>query len=565
MKSVSGKNWEEFSTDIRLIEKIKLDNALNDIQAKLVLSRNYSKEEIFLIKNKIPLNNPFLKTQDFLAGIKLLQNSVISNEKILIIGDYDVDGCVSTSLMVNFLKKNNVHLNYYIPDRFKDGYGASEKLIDKLIKKFTPELIIFLDCGSNSNEALAYLNSKSIKSLIIDHHNTQKPYPPCNVFINPKKNLDYKKFNYFCTAFLTYWFIDLFIKSYKCHNSLKDFQIFVLLATVADVMPMKGINKIFAKHVLENFDINKNHIIKYIFKFFKIKKKLEIDDLGYKISPLFNSAGRLANANQIIELLTTNSDELIIKIINRLNKLNEKRKFLEKNILDELNTKIIDNQKGIITIYKTFLHEGIIGIIASRIKDYFNKPCIVLTKSGNIIKGSARSLDNFNLGECIIKAVKKKILISGGGHNLAAGLSLTENNIELFKKFTSNFFKDRKHSSKFIYDSRVSLNAINNNFIESINLLGPFGNKNPNPLFLLQDVKIVKSRKIKSNFLVCYISKNKKMIKASSFHDIKSNISYELQNSNNTFNLIVKIKQNKWNNKNNIEVEIVDLIKIYKT
>ena len=565
MKSVSGKNWEEFSTDKRLIEKIKLDHALNDIQAKLILSRNYSKEEIFLIKNKIPLNNPFLKTQDFLAGIKLLQNSVINNEKILIIGDYDVDGCVSTSLMVNFLKKNNVHLNYYIPDRFKDGYGASEKLIDNLIKKFTPELIIFLDCGSNSNEALAYLNSKSIKSLIIDHHNIQKPYPPCNVFINPKKDLDYKKFNYFCTAFLTYWFIDLFIKSYKCHNSLKDFQIFVLLATVADVMPMKGINKIFAKHVLENFDINKNPIIKYIFKLFKIKKKLEIDDLGYKISPLFNSAGRLTNANQIIELLTTNSDELIIKIINKLNKLNEKRKFLEKNILDELNTKIIDNQKGIITIYKTFLHEGIIGIIASRIKDYFNKPCIVLTKSGNIIKGSARSLDNFNLGECIIKAVKKKILISGGGHNLAAGLSLTENNIELFKKFTSNFFKDRKHSSKFIYDSRVSLNAINDNFIESINLLGPFGNKNPNPLFLLQDVKIVKSRKIKNNFIVCYISKNKKMIKASSFHDIRSNISYELQNSINTFNLVVKIKKNKWNNKNNIEVEIVDLIKIYKT
>ena len=131
------------------------------------------------------------------------------------------------------------------------------------------------------------------------------------------------------------------------------------------------------------------------------------------------------------------------------------------------------------------MHEGIIGIIASRIKDYFNKPCIVLTKSGNIIKGSARSLDNFNLGECIIKAVKKKILISGGGHNLAAGLSLTENNIELFKKFTSNFFKDRKHSSKFIYDSRVSLNAINNNFIESINLLGPFGNKNKGFGFLL--------------------------------------------------------------------------------
>ena len=561
MKSVSGKNWEELATNTRLIKKIKIDHALNDVQAKLVLSRNFSKEEIFLIRNKISLNNPFSNTKDFLSGIKLLQNCIINNEKILVIGDYDVDGCVSTSLMVNFLKKNNVKLNYYIPDRFKDGYGASEKLIDKLIKKFNPNLVIFLDCGSNSYEALTHLNLKLIKSIIIDHHNTQKPYPPCDVFINPKKNEDYKEFNYFCTASLTYWFIDLFIKSYKFHNPLKDFQIFVLLAIIADVMPMRGLNKIFAKYVIENFDINKSPIIKYIFKLFKVKKKLEIDDLGFKIAPLFNSAGRLENANQIVELLTTNSEELIIKIINRINKLNEKRKFLERIILDELKIKSIERKKGVIIIYNKFIHEGIIGIIASRIKDYFNKPCIILTKSGNVIKGSARSLDNFNLGNYINEAVKKKILLSGGGHNLAAGLSLTENNIGLFKKFINSFFND-KYASKFIYDSVVSLGAINNNFISSIELLGPYGSKNPNPLFLLQDVKIIKLKNIKNNFISCFVSKNKKIIKATSFHNINSNLSYELQNSNKTFDIVAKIKQNKWNNKNTLEIEIIDLIKV---
>jgi single-stranded-DNA-specific exonuclease len=561
MKSVSGKNWEELATNTQLIKKIKIDHALNDVQAKLVLSRNFSKEEIFLIGDKISLNNPFSNTKDFLSGIKLLQNSIINNEKILIIGDYDVDGCVSTSLMVNFLRKNNVKLNYYIPDRFKDGYGASEKLIDKLTKKFNPNLVIFLDCGSNSYEALTRLNLKSIKSIIIDHHNTQKPYPPCNVFINPKKNEDYKEFNYFCTASLTYWFIDLFIKSYKFHNPLKDLQIFVLLAVIADVMPMKGLNKIFAKYVIENFDINKSPIIKYIFKLFKVKKKLEIDDLGFKIAPLFNSAGRLENANQIVELLTTNSEELIIKIINRINKLNEKRKFLERIILDELKIKSIERKKGVIIIYSKFIHEGIIGIIASRIKDYFNKPCIILTKSGNVIKGSARSLDNFNLGNYINEAVKKKILLSGGGHNLAAGLSLTENNIGLFKKFINSFFND-KYASKFIYDSVVSLDAINNDFIRSIELLGPYGSKNPNPLFLLQDVKIIKLKNIKNNFFSCFVSKNKKIIKATSFHNINSNLSYELQNSNKTFDIVAKIKQNKWNNKNTLEIEIIDLIKV---
>lgn len=562
MKSVSGKHWEELSINRRIIEKIKIDHDLNEIQAKLVLSRNYTKEEIFLIKNKIPLHNPFLKTKDFLSGIKILNNTIINEGKILIIGDYDVDGCVSTSLMVNFLRNNNIHPDYYIPNRFEDGYGASEKLIKKLLKKYKPELIIFLDCGSSSYEGIKYLNSKSIKSIIIDHHNTQKPYPTSNTFINPKKDLDYKEFDYFCTAFLVYWFVDLFIKFYKFENSSENFKIFVLLATVADVMPLRGLNKIFAKNIIESFDINKNSIIKYIFKLLKIKKKLEIDDLGYRIAPILNSAGRLENANQISELLTTNSDKIKLKIIDRINKLNEKRKLLEKKTLDQLDTKKIGKQHGVIFIYNTFLHEGIIGIIASRIKDYFSRPCIVLTKSKGIIKGSARSTDDFNLGDYINLAVQKEILLTGGGHNLAAGLSLTEKNIENFKIFINNFFSNKKISSKFFYDSKISLNGINNDFIKSINILGPFGNKNPNPLFLLQDVKIVKPKIIKNNFFTCFVSKNKKIIKATSYHNINSNITYELQNSKNSFDLIAKIKHNKWNNKNTIEIEIIDLIKV---
>ena len=562
MKSVSGKHWEELSVNRRIIEKIKIDHDLNDIQAKLVLSRNYTKEEIFLIKNKIPLNNPFLKTKDFLSGINILNNTINNQGKILIIGDYDVDGCVSTSLMVNFLRNNNIHPDYYIPNRFEDGYGASEKLIKKLLKKNKPELIIFLDCGSNSYEALKYLNSKSIKSIIIDHHNTQKPYPPCNVLINPKKDVDYKEFDYFCTAFLTYWFIDLSIKFYKFNNSSKDYKIFVLLATVADVMPIRGLNKVFAKHVLDCFDINRNSIIEYIFKFLKIKKKLEIEDLGYRIAPLLNSAGRLENANQIIELLTTNSNKLVKEIIDRIYKLNEKRKLLERRILDQLDIKDLESQPGVIFIYNAFLHEGIIGIIASRIKDYFNKPCIILTKSGDIIKGSARSTNDFNLGEYINKAVHKKILLTGGGHNLAAGLSLKEKNIENFKNYINNFFNHKKNSSKNIYDSKISINSINNDFIESLALLSPYGNNNAIPLFLLQGVKIIKSKNIKNNFFSCFILKNKKMIKATSFHNINSNISYELQNSNNTFDLVAKIKKNTWKGKNTIEIEIIDLIKV---
>ena len=162
----------------------------------------------------------------------------------------------------------------------------------------------------------------------------------------------------------------------------------------------------------------------------------------------------------------------------------------------------------------------------------------------------------------LIKLYKKKILLNGGGHNLAAGLSLKEKNINNFKNFINSFFSENINSSKLSYDSKISFNGINKDFIKSINLLGPIGNNNPDPLFLLQDVKFVKSKNLKNNFLTCFVMKNKKMIKASSFHNINSSISYELQNSNNTFDLVVRIKLNKWNNKNTIELEIIDLIKV---
>jgi len=162
MISISGKYWEEVKVQKRLIDKIKIDYDLSENQAKLAISRKFTDEDFFLINNEIEFKNPFLKTKDFLFGCELLNENIKNQKNILIIGDYDVDGCMSTSLFINFLKKNNVKVNYYIPDRFNDGYGASEELIIKLTDKFKTNLIIFLDCGSNSYDAIKYLKSKKI-------------------------------------------------------------------------------------------------------------------------------------------------------------------------------------------------------------------------------------------------------------------------------------------------------------------------------------------------------------------------------------------------------------------
>ena len=560
MKSVSGKDWEEINVSERVIERIKISHNISTIQAKIVSSRYFSDTEIYSIKNDINFNNPFYKNNDFLETCKILKDNIDKDNKVLIIGDYDVDGCVSTSLMVNFLKKINVKVNFHIPDRVHDGYGASKELMIRLVSKNKPQLIIFLDCGSNAHDAIKYLKKNKIRSIIIDHHNIQKPYPLSNSLINPKKKILNNEYNYLCTAFLTYLLIDLYIIQNKLRFSFKSELIYVLIATVSDIMPLRGINRLLAINILKEFDLNKNFILDNLFKIFRIKKKIELDDLGYLVGPVFNSAGRLDKANQIVELLTTNSKQHALKIIENIYKLNLKRKLIESRCMDDLDFKNLSNQDGVIFIYKNDIPEGIIGIIASKIKEYFAKPCIVLTNSGNIIKGSARSTSDFNIGEYIHKATIKDIVISGGGHNLAAGVTLKKTNLSLFKNFIDNFYHKKKYNVSNIFINKFSLNSINKMFLNDINNLGPWGNGNDNPIFLIQNVKIIKYSLIKNKFISCYIKSNNKMFRAISFNPINSKISYQIKNSKKSLDILIKVKENKWNNKSSIQLEIIDII-----
>jgi len=211
MISVSGNYWEEARIDQRIVDKIKIDHDLEDLIARIVIFKNFNDEEIFSLSDNIELKNPFSKTKDFLDAVQVLDNSISNNEKICIIGDYDVDGCVSASLIVKLLKFINAKHFYYIPNRFTDGYGSTTSLFKKIISK-KPDLVIMVDNGSNSIEAVNFLNKRKIKSIIIDHHEIYRPYPKSNALINPKKDCDYKEFNYFCTGVLTYFLIDIYLK-----------------------------------------------------------------------------------------------------------------------------------------------------------------------------------------------------------------------------------------------------------------------------------------------------------------------------------------------------------------
>ena len=292
MISISGKIWKQEKINKNLVEKVKQDYDFGDILSRLIVSRKYDVSEIYGINNYQKLTNIFNDDYDFEKASSVLLNSIKNNENICILGDYDVDGACATSLLVRYFNHINQKHFFYIPDRVNDGYGASKRIFKKLILN-KPKLVIMVDCGSTSNEAIDYLNKNNIKSIIIDHHEINNPYPKSDVVINPKKKLIEKEKTLLCATALTYFFIDILIKKTKSNFKLSDFLIYVLLATICDVMPLRKINKIISLNTIDDFNLKKNKALNFIFEQYNIKKKITVDDLGFLIGPIINSGGRL--------------------------------------------------------------------------------------------------------------------------------------------------------------------------------------------------------------------------------------------------------------------------------
>jgi single-stranded-DNA-specific exonuclease len=563
MISVSGKKWEQKKINQNLVDKLKQDYNFSDILSRLIISRKFEEDEIATINTDLDLNNVFLNNEDFNQSIKLVVNCINNHEKICILGDYDVDGSAATSLFVKFLENINHPFFYYIPDREKDGYGATKKLFEKLIFE-KPKLIIMVDCGSTSNEAIDFLNENEIKSLIIDHHEINKPFPNANSIINPKQDNGYREYDYLCATALSYFFLDLLIKEIKSEINIADYLIYVLLATVCDVMPLRKLNRLIAIYTLKNFNITKNLPLNTLFELNNKKNKININDLGYLIGPILNAGGRLGKSQYATELLSSNNDELVNDRSISLIKLNNKRKEIENLILEEIDfKKIEDENKEVIIYYNPNINEGLIGIIAARLKDYFNKPSIVITASNKLLKGSARSIYNYNIGRVIKNSLDKKIIIGGGGHNMAAGFTLNKDNLKNFKDYILKDFLNTGTSTnnKFLYETEVSSHAFNQDFYDEIKKLEPFGNGNAMPTFLLKNLKIVKVTVLNDKHISLVLkSKTGFSIKSISFNTINTKLGEYLISYKNSMNVLGQINENIWNNKKTLQLTIRDVI-----
>jgi single-stranded-DNA-specific exonuclease len=563
MISVSGKKWEQKKINKNILDKLRQDFDFSDILSRLIISRKFDDNEIATIDTDLNLNNVFLNNKDFNQSIKLVVNCINKNEKICIIGDYDVDGSAATSLFVKFLENISHPFFYYIPDREKDGYGATKKLFQKLIIE-EPKLIIMVDCGSTSNEAIDFLNENEIKSLIIDHHEINKPFPNANSIINPKKDNGYIEYDYLCATSLSYFFLDLLIKEIKSEMNISDYLIYVLLATVCDVMPLRKLNRIIALNALKNFDMTKNLPINTLFELNEKKNKININDLGYLIGPILNAGGRLGKSQYATELLSSNNDQVIKDRSNYLIKLNDKRKEIETLILSEIDFQKIEKEnKEVIIYYNPNINEGLIGIIAARLKDYFNKPSIVITASNDLLKGSARSVYNYNIGHVIKDTLDQEIILNGGGHNMAAGFTLNKENLKNFKNYIlEDFVKSNTlNGNIFLYESEISPLAFSQNFYDDIKKLEPFGTGNSVPTFMLRDLRIIKPIVLNNKHISSILKSNTGFsIKSISFNSINTKIGEHLINYRNNLDVIGQINENIWNNKKTLQLTIRDLI-----
>ncbi len=575
--SVTGKNWILRKFDQEKIFFLKDNYFLDEITAKLLVLRNIKKKDIdnFLnpsIKNFLPNPNDLLDMEK--SSLRTLQ-SIENKEKIGIFGDYDVDGATSTALIGKFLSELQLPYEIYIPDRKTEGYGPSKKGFEELIKKGV-KIIFTVDCGTLSFEAIDYAKNKNIDVIVLDHHQSEINLPRAYSIVNPNRLDEKSDLKYLCAAGVTFMFLVSINRQLRLVNWFKKNSInepnligyldLVTLGTVCDVVPLIGLNRAIVKQGLKIFKSKKNLGLKTLIDICQIDSNLSIYHLGYVLGPRINAGGRVGKCSHGANLLLSSNPKEVFKLATELNEYNKERQMLEKNLINKI---LIDSKpelKDPILILKgEKWHEGIIGIVAARLKDKFNKPAIVISINDGIGKGSARSVVGFDIGSAILAATQEKILIKGGGHKMAGGFSISISNIEKFKKFLFNKFRgvneDLSQQKTLFLDSKIAPSAINLDFYNKVNVLSPFGSGNPEPKFIIENLKPVNSKIVGDKHIKSVlIGPEGSSIKTITFNATDSELGpYLLKKNKNTFNIAGKLSLNEWKGQKNVEFIIDDI------
>ncbi len=436
------------------------------------------------------LHDPFL-IKDMEKAVKRLNDAMIQKQKIMVCGDYDVDGCTAVTLVYKFLHEVYPNVDYFIPDRQEDGYGISLKSIDRACA-LGVKVIIILDCGIKAINEIAYANEKGIDFIICDHHVPDAILPPAYAILDPKRKDETYPYSDLSGCGIGFKLMQAFAQNNGIEfNKLVPLLELCAVSIAADIVPIRGENRILAYHGLKCLNSNPSVGMQAIINICGLEdKEITMNDVIFRMGPRINASGRIRDGRETIDLLIEKDLNTAIEKANTINTYNEARKDIDKQMTEEAN-RIVDNMKDLdnhrsIVVYNESWHKGVIGIVASRLTELYYRPTVVMAiDEEGIVTGSARSVAGFDIYSAIESC--RDLLENFGGHTYAVGLSLKKENIldfsKRFEQYVETHIKDEQTVSTLDIDAKIDFRDITKRFFHELKYFAPFGPGNPKPLF----------------------------------------------------------------------------------
>lgn len=552
LQSLTDKTWqiksEDVPSDTERLREILLENrSINDVVHFLNPQVSHLMPD--------PLN--FI---DMEKAVNRVARAIQKKELITIFGDYDADGVSSTSLLVKFFKHVKVPFQYIIPNRIDDGYGVSKKNIDK----YKNSLIIAVDCGCNAIKELKYAKENGIEVIVIDHHKMES-VPEAVAIINPHRPDECGNYKYLCAAGLVFIFLvglNRELKTRKFYQEgpeLIDYLDIVAIATVCDVMELIDLNRAFVSTGIKIIKKRKNFGIDALMSVGHIEN-VDSETLAFFFGPRINAAGRLASADLGVELLTTQNPIEARKIALKLDSLNQNRKEMETEIIEDIRTKI-DPKLSFICLADRSWHAGIIGIIAGRLKEAHNKPAFIISvDSEGCGKASCRSVEGVDVSAIIRKAIEAGIVSSGGGHELAAGFSIQEEKIADFVEFLKSEIPYTQFAGKeLLAECFIPIKLVLSGAVETMSKLEPFGVGNPRPKFVVPNVRITACKIIGERHIQTVLSDaSGNQLRTISFKSVGTKLGDILMHEAREISVCGTICVSQWRGRQQISFKIED-------
>lgn len=539
---------------------------LSDIVARAMINRGMDtvpKVRAFLNNDLSLLNAPYLLKGMETAVDKIFE-AIGRKNKICVYGDYDVDGITSTAVMIRTLRKLGADAVYYIPNRIEEGYGLNAVSMDR-IKELGINLIITVDCGIRSNDVVEYARSLGMEVVITDHHECEGELPKAHSILNPHQpdcGYPFKDLAGVGVAFKLSSALLSKADNASCAEELLDI---VSLGTIADIVPLLGENRIIVKHGLNRMGNTDNKGIKALLRVCGLyRRELTTYNVAFMLAPRINAAGRIANATECVELLLTDNEDRAMEIAAKLNSDNLERQAIENRILNDAiaiieGTSDLDKDKVLVLCDKDW-HIGVIGIVASRLAERFYLPTFIMSREGELCKGSARSIPGFNIFEAMSKY--DFLFKRYGGHEMAAGFTIHADRVgelrECMNRETERVFGIDKLIPEILVDYRLEPGDITLETVRQLRLMEPFGTGNPSPVFVYRGLSVRSFRAVGNG------EKHLSLIVNDGINNVKC-IAYNLGKLQNILSIgrkidiICSVENNIWNGIESVQLNIRDI------